>query len=186
MGLTTDDVTQILKFIDDSNFDELHLQTGDLKLIVRRRGSTGAVRELESAAKEVSSSVPPVEPSLGAGREEDDLRGSRSPQKEISRTEAVSAGLLAEDGLIAIKSPMLGTFYRAPKPEAAPFVEVGTVINVGDTLCIIEVMKLFSTITAEVRGRIAKICAENGQLVEYQQTLFLVEPQEKMEKVSAP
>ena len=71
---------------------------------------------------------------------------------------------------------MLGTFYRSPSPGAPPFVEVGSVVTEEDTLCIIEVMKLYSAIKASFRGRITKICAENGQMVEYNQLLFLIEP----------
>jgi acetyl-CoA carboxylase biotin carboxyl carrier protein len=70
---------------------------------------------------------------------------------------------------------MLGTFYRAPKPDAPPFVEVGQLVTKEDVVCIIEVMKLFNMVRAGVRGRIAKICAENAQLVEYKQVLFLLE-----------
>jgi acetyl-CoA carboxylase biotin carboxyl carrier protein len=74
---------------------------------------------------------------------------------------------------------MLGTFYRAPKPDAPPFVEVGQFITNDDVVCIIEVMKLFNMVRAGVRGRIAKICAENTQMVEYQQVLFWVENTEE-------
>jgi biotin carboxyl carrier protein len=70
---------------------------------------------------------------------------------------------------------MLGTFYRTPKPGSPPFVEVGAEVREEDPVCIIEVMKLFNTVRAGVQGRIARICAEQGQLVEYQQDLFLVE-----------
>jgi acetyl-CoA carboxylase biotin carboxyl carrier protein len=79
------------------------------------------------------------------------------------------------EGLVAIKAPMLGTFYRTPKPGAPPFVEVGAMVDKDDPVCIIEVMKLFNTVKAGVQGRIAQICAEQGQLVEYQQVLFLIE-----------
>ena len=71
---------------------------------------------------------------------------------------------------------MVGTFYRAPNPEARAFVDVGDVVGVGDPLCLIEVMKLFTTINAEVAGRIVQIGAENGELVEYGRTLFVIEP----------
>ena len=70
---------------------------------------------------------------------------------------------------------MLGTFYRAPKPGAPPFVEEGQMVNVDDTVCIIEVMKLFNTVKSDVRGRIAKILVEDAQMVEFKQALFLVE-----------
>ena len=75
-----------------------------------------------------------------------------------------------------ITSPMLGTFYRAPEPGAPPFVEVGTEVDEETTVCIIEVMKLFSTIKAEQRGRIARVSVEDGDLVEFGQVLFVLDP----------
>ncbi len=77
---------------------------------------------------------------------------------------------------VEVKSPMVGTFYRAPAPEAPPFLEVGQQIQVGQVLCIIEAMKLMNEIKAEVKGRVLKILVENGQPVEFGQVLFLVEP----------
>ena len=76
----------------------------------------------------------------------------------------------------AIVSPMVGTFYRAPAPDADPYVEVGDVVEVGQTVCIIEAMKLMNEIEAESRGRVVKILIENAQPVEYGQKLFLIEP----------
>jgi len=77
---------------------------------------------------------------------------------------------------MAVASPMVGTFYRAPAPDADPYVEVGAVVEVGQTLCIIEAMKLMNEIESEVRGRVVKILAENTQPVEFGQKLFLLEP----------
>jgi len=71
---------------------------------------------------------------------------------------------------------MVGTFYRAPSPDAAPFVEIGSSVRTGDPLCLIEVMKLFTTIAAEHDGRILQIGAENAELVEYGRTLFIIDP----------
>jgi acetyl-CoA carboxylase biotin carboxyl carrier protein len=79
-----------------------------------------------------------------------------------------------EDGLTAISSPMVGTFYRSPSPEAAPFVQSGDEVEPGKVVCIIEAMKLFNEIEAEVRGKIVKVLAENGKPVEYGQKLFLI------------
>lgn len=78
--------------------------------------------------------------------------------------------------LIEIKSPMVGTFYKAPAPEAPPYVEIGKEIKEGDILCIIEAMKLMNEIKSEVKGRIADILVENGEPIEFGQVLFLVEP----------
>ena len=77
---------------------------------------------------------------------------------------------------VAITSPMVGTFYRAPAPDADPYVEVGNAVEVGQTVCIIEAMKLMNEIESEVRGKIVKILVENAQPVEFGQRLFLVEP----------
>ena len=76
----------------------------------------------------------------------------------------------------AIKSPMVGTFYRAPSPEAPPFVEIGQVVEVGQVVCIVEAMKLMNEIKSEVRGKVVEVNAENAQPVEFGQTLFSVEP----------
>jgi acetyl-CoA carboxylase biotin carboxyl carrier protein len=83
----------------------------------------------------------------------------------------------AEDRLVKVVSPMVGTFYRAPAPDADPYVEVGDRVDAGQTVCIIEAMKLMNEIESEVRGRVAKIAVENGQPVEYGQVLFLIDPQ---------
>lgn len=109
-------------------------------------------------------------------------------KKETGRLKAADAVLLDEDKLVAkiretdleqemttIYAPMVGTFFRAPAPDADPFVKEGVVVESGDTLCIIEAMKLMNEITAEVKGRVIKILVENGQPVEYNQPLFLLE-----------
>jgi acetyl-CoA carboxylase biotin carboxyl carrier protein len=79
-------------------------------------------------------------------------------------------------GMIAIKSPMVGTFYSAPSPEAKPFVTIGSTVDEETDVCVIEAMKVFNNIKAECRGTIAKILVENGATVEFGQTLFLVKP----------
>jgi acetyl-CoA carboxylase biotin carboxyl carrier protein len=81
----------------------------------------------------------------------------------------------ADAHLHEVKSPIVGTFYRAPAPDAAPFVQVGATVEPGTVLCIVEAMKLMNEIECDMAGRIAKILVENGQPVEYDQTLFLVE-----------
>ena len=100
----------------------------------------------------------------------------------VSRSSAAPTGpvplpdLPAKPAGTEIKSPMVGTFYRAPAPEAPPFVEAGQEIQVGQVLCILEAMKLMNEIKAEIKGRIVKIMVENGQPVEFGQPLFIVEP----------
>lgn len=86
------------------------------------------------------------------------------------------AGDMAAEPGIKICSPMVGTFYRAPSPDAKAYVEIGTVVEKGNVVCIIEAMKMMNEIQAETRGRVSKILVENGQPVEYEQPLFLLEP----------
>lgn len=160
-GINQDDVIQILRMLEESTFDELHLEMGGLKLAVSKSGKK--VRPLVGVTSEDSEST------------ESRTTAESTVQIREEKPETPRLPDLEEDRFIAIKAPMLGTFYRAPKPGAPPFVEVGRRVSADDSVCIIEVMKLFNTVKANVRGRIAKICAENGQMVEYQQTLFLVE-----------
>jgi len=173
-SINQDDVTRILKMLDESDMDELQLVDGDLKLIVKKRADGRAVQFTTDHAEgssvpndwEGAESVsPPQEPQV-----ETPLPPSASLEGVAT---AVSPG--EEDGLLPIRAPMLGTFYRAPKPGAPPFVKEGQSVEEDDTVCIIEVMKLFNTVKAGLRGRIRKICVEDAEMVEYQQTLFLVE-----------
>lgn len=87
-----------------------------------------------------------------------------------------------EQNLHSVISPLIGTFYRAPSPHSPPFVEVGTVVKKGTTLCIVEAMKVMNEIKADCAGTIRKILVENGSPVEYGQTLFLIEPLPEPEK----
>jgi acetyl-CoA carboxylase biotin carboxyl carrier protein len=145
MALSDDDVREILRIIDESELDELRIETEGLSLHVLRSGTAPAS---EPAA-------PPTEPSA---------------------TTPAADGHGRADDLSTIVSPMLGTFYRAPAPGAAPFVEVGTRVEPDTIVCIIEVMKMMNSVAAGIAGTIAEIHAENAELVEYEQPLFRVEP----------
>jgi acetyl-CoA carboxylase biotin carboxyl carrier protein len=153
VSLRYDEIAEILKIIDNSSCDELIVETGDMKLVVRRNGATGHAEVVGDR----SIAGPAVPPSV-------------TPEARNSpKIETVA-------GQIEVAAPMVGTFYRAPSPEAPPFVEVGTVVRQGQPLCLIEVMKLFTTINSLVAGRVVQIGAENGELVEYARTLFVIEP----------
>jgi acetyl-CoA carboxylase biotin carboxyl carrier protein len=118
----------------------------------------------------------------GAGSNAD-RRVSRTPafaSPEQLRADDLDA--ISEEGLLKISSPMLGTFYRRPAPGSPPYVEEGTFVKEDDTVCLLEVMKVFNSVKAGVKGHIAKVCAESGDLVEYGQTLFLVKPADRVEE----
>lgn len=93
-----------------------------------------------------------------------------------SQPSAAAKGLEKAPHQIEVVAPMVGTFYRAASPDAPPFVEIGSTVRKGEPLCLIEVMKLFTTIKGEHDGRIVQIGAENAELVEYGRTLFVIEP----------
>jgi len=166
-SLSQDEILQILKIVEESTFDELYLEMGELKLILKKyRGSEPGRM---TAHAEVSRDVPsaPVNANKTKAQERTPIDGNESQEEAPIEADQ-------EEGYIRIRSPILGTFYRAPKPGAPPFVEEGQKVNADDTVCIIEVMKLFNTVKAGVQGRIAKVLVGDGEMVEYQQTLFLI------------
>jgi len=162
MTISYKEISEIIGLIDSSSScDELVLETDQLKLVVRRRGAGGT-----------ASAVAPPTP-MSAVSSSGSTAIKQSATGHVSKFPIDPAA--AEDAHV-VASPMVGTFYRAPSPEAPPFVEVGSEVNVGDPLCIIEVMKLFTTISAEVSGTVREIGAENGKLVEFGQMLFVIKP----------
>jgi len=153
--LTRADIDDILKLIDGSDFDELKLEMGDLKLELRRRGA---------GASGVSAPPPPAVQAPAA-----------APRPEAPAA-AVTAPVVASGGGSEVPAPLLGTFYRAPKPGAAPFVQVGDSVTADTVIGIIEVMKLMNSVPAGMAGTVTEILAENGQLVEHGQTLIRIQP----------
>ncbi len=163
MSLRYEEIAEILKVIEASSCDELIVETGDVKLVVRRRGAGQATLANGGPAAEGSSS-------FRQNTIPTSLTAPATPLPAAKPTVAEPAGHQA-----VIRAPMIGTFYRAPSPDAAPFVEVGSEVRTGDPLCLIEVMKLFTTIHAEHSGQIVQIGAANGELVEYGRALFIIE-----------
>jgi acetyl-CoA carboxylase biotin carboxyl carrier protein len=156
VSLRYDEIAEILKIIDSSSCDEFIVETGDVKLVVRRNGASGHT----ALASDHAAPAAPV---------------PAAPQ--VAAVQAASAKIESAAGQLDVTAPMVGTFYRAPSPDAPAFVEVGTVVRPGQPLCLIEVMKLFTTINAAAAGRVTQIGAENGELVEFGRTLFVIEPE---------
>ena len=166
MTLTEDDVVRILKLVEQSTFDELHLETGDVKLVVRKKGCGAAIVE---SANGVTAPMAVASTSANA---------SETAVTETARRKGKKAKTLTEkEGLAQIKAPLLGTVYRRPSPEAPHYVDVGSFVKEDDTVCLIEVMKVFTAVKAGIRGRIAEALVETGEMVEYGQPLFRVEPE---------
>lgn len=167
MALSYREVAEILKIIDASACHELILELEGTKLVVRR-GEAGN----ESAAAGMTGNPQPIDPESIAPT----TPASAAPASAPPITKQAAGEVRREDGLVEVRAPMVGTFYRAPSPTEPPFVKVGDEVRVGDPVCLIEVMKLFTTIEAQHAGRIAEIAAENAALVEYDQVLFVIEP----------
>ncbi len=170
MDLNEDDVIQIIRYLDESNFNELQLQLGDLRIVVSRSGGSAPLPNVEQSPKPSDTPSAPAPPPPSPQPVE-----QAPPTPTIARTTDASDETPDHGQRITITSPMLGTFYRSPAPGEPPFVDVGSVVDVDTTVCIIEVMKLFSTIKAEKRGRVARVSVDDGQLVEYGQVLFHLE-----------
>jgi len=175
MEFSNEDVQRILKIIDSSSLEELHLEIGEFTLIVRKRGA-GVPPPVEraGAAGDGSEAVRPGAP-VAAWPEggAEPLAVQRIQEAAQARRESPARPVHGRG--VEVKAPMVGTFYRAPAPGAPPFVEVGGLVTEDDTVCMIEVMKLMSSIRAGCRGRVAEICVENGAMVEFGQTLLVIE-----------
>jgi acetyl-CoA carboxylase biotin carboxyl carrier protein len=174
MGLSDEDVREILRIVDQSELAELRIETDGFSLHVRR--DAGAPLEPAAAAAPPAASPPPASPPAErppAERPPAERPRFEPPPSEPSQAPAEPPP--ARDGAGSIDAPMLGTFYRADAPGAEPFVAAGARVEPDTTVCIIEVMKMMNAIQAGVAGVIAEVCAENGQLVEYGQPLFRVE-----------
>jgi acetyl-CoA carboxylase biotin carboxyl carrier protein len=150
MPLNEDDVREILRLIDESDVAELRIETAELSLHVLR--GEHPVAEVEPP--------PAVE----------------TPPPAAERGVAAQRAFEAGD-LLTISAPMLGVFYRAPSPGAPPFADVGTQVESGTVVCLIEVMKMMNPVHAGVSGTIVQVCAENAELVEHGEALFRVRPE---------
>ena len=159
MSLSYKDISEILKIIDSSNCEELVLEVGDTKLVVQRNGGgTSAPSTPAAAAPDASQPVTEAEaPTAPAGP-------------------TTTAPLTARATGTEVRAPMVGTFYRKPSPADPVFVETGQAVKKGDPLCLIEVMKLYTTIEAPVDGTVKAIGANDAELVAHDQVLFVIEP----------
>lgn len=156
MALSFKEIAEIIKIIDASNCEELILDLPDAKIVVRRSSTLGEPAPAPAAPRAVA-------PQVQAPAAPPDASADSRPTAPRS------------DGKFEVRSPMVGTFYRTPAPNAPAFVEVGSMVKVGDPICLIEVMKLFTTLTAEHEGRIAEILVGHGEGVQYDQVLFVIE-----------
>ncbi len=162
-----DFVQKLIRTVDESSIDNVEIERGGTRIRVSKTPATPAApasARLESAP----AASAPVST---------DAAGAAAPSAPSDGDADAEAGAPAEEeGWIEVTSPMVGTFYRAPSPGADPFTEVGERVSSGDTLCIIEAMKLMNELEAEVGGVVKEVCVDNGEPVEYGQVLFRLDP----------
>lgn len=161
------EIQDLIKFVAKSGVNEVELETKDVKITIRTNGK-GVKAETPVVIQPVAPVVQPMQQMMQPVAQP--VAETKAPE---AKKEAASSG---DANLVTIKSPMIGTFYRASGPDKPTFVNVGDEIKPGKVLCIIEAMKLFNEIESEISGRIVKVLVDDASPVEYDQPLFLVEP----------
>lgn len=167
-GFTRRDVQDILAVVDKLEDVEIQLETGDIKLFIKKGAiaHSPSADSLGTSLQVQTEGVPPVAPQM------------QQPQVDSQERERVEPTVFKAlaDGMLAIRAPMVGRFFVAPSPNDPPFVQLGQKVRQDDSVAVLEVMKLFSTIQAGVEGTIVEVVAENGEMVEFDQVLFVVKP----------
>ncbi len=146
------EIKEMISLMNDNDLVELEVEREGTKIKIKKSSS------------EIPASLPRILPEYR-------VETQQAPGKSSDASPAASDKKTSN-----IISPMVGTFYRAPSPEAPPFVEVGQTVEIGQVVCIVEAMKLMNEIKSEVRGKVSQTSVENGEPVEFGQTLFVIEP----------
>lgn len=161
MPVKPDEIATLIDLFNASSWDELHVEFDGLQLFL----STDPQARLASGPAPVPA-VSPVAATVAPAH--------AAASAPAARSAAASGDVPAH--WVAVKAPNLGTFYRSPKPGAAPFVEIGQAVEASTEICLLEVMKLFTAVQAGAGGTVRRICAEDAEMVEHDQILFYIEP----------
>jgi len=157
------EIRDLIDFISSTGLNEVNIETEEIKLSVVRDPKVKTQAPVQVAAPAIQASSPVATPAAP-------VAAPAVSETPVAKDEASSSNY------IEVKSPMIGTFYRSSNPETPAFASVGDKIETGQTVCIVEAMKLFNEIESEVSGTIVKVMVENATPVEYDQVLFLVDP----------
>ncbi|CAM1360577.1 Biotin carboxyl carrier protein of acetyl-CoA carboxylase [Tenacibaculum litopenaei] len=158
------EIQSLIKFVAKSGASEVKLEMEDVKITIKTGSSTPETTIIQAAPVAAAPMMPQAAP----------VAQPAAPAAAPAAPEAPAAN--DDSKYLTIKSPIIGTFYRKPSPDKPSFVEVGSDIKVGDTVCVIEAMKLFNEIESEVSGKIVKVLVDDSSPVEFDQPLFLVDP----------
>ncbi|MGB0933402.1 MAG: acetyl-CoA carboxylase biotin carboxyl carrier protein [Lishizhenia sp.] len=160
------EVQDLIKFVSKSGVTEVEIEKKDFKITIKSENKKNKAAE-QPIIVQAAAPVAPAPQVAPAPVAQAPAPAAPAPAAPVANE---------EDKYITVKSPMIGTFYRSPSPDKPVFVEVGAQIKPGDAVCIIEAMKLFNEIEAEVSGKIVKVLVDDATPVEYDQPLFLVDP----------
>ena len=167
------DITEIqdlIKFVAKAGVNEVEIEKKDFKIVIKSDYLAKKKTNFKEETTIVQQTVPVAQ--MGAMA----APVAAQPAVEVQPPAAKSEAPEENSNLVTIKAQMLGTFYRAPSSDKPSFVEVGSSFNVGDKLCVIEAMKLFNEIEAEISGKIVKVLVDDASPIEFDQPLFLVDP----------
>lgn len=159
------EIKELIKLVDQTSVQELEIENEGARLFIRKPGKTEVVNVHAAPLQQV------YQPSAQSVQQ---VAANTVTENVPAQTEQVPVSNATDSNLHKIVSPMVGTFYQASSPDAAPFVSVGDKVREKTVVCIIEAMKLMNELEAEVKGEIVEVLVENGQLVEFGQPLFLV------------
>lgn len=162
------EIQNLIKFVAKSGAHEVKLEMEDFKITIKT-----AADQIVPEQQTIVQHMPPMAAAPVAA-----VPVASTPPAEAGAPAAAAATETPkdEDHLITVKSPIIGTFYRKPSPDKPTFVEIGSTVNQGDVLCVIEAMKLFNEIESEFSGKIVKILVDDSSPVEFDQPLFLIDP----------
>ncbi len=163
-------IQELIRMVSKHKLSEFILREGDFRLVIRNQtvSENAGAPVIMSAPQPVVTMAPAPSAPVSA----------QAPAEAPSASDKPAAALAADSSsnLLAIKSPMVGTFYRSASPDKPPFIKIGDSVDAGSPVCVIEAMKLFNEIESDVKGKIVKVLVEDASPVEYDQPLFLVDP----------
>lgn len=167
--MTINEIQDLIKFIAKAGVTEVEIEKTDFKITIKsempkKKKGLGEAETTIQVPVAMATGMAPMTAAPAA------------PVLATPTAETTESPATEEDNYVTVKSPMIGTFYRRPSPDKDAFVEVGDSTKIGDTICVIEAMKLFNEIESEITGKIVKILVDDNSPVEYDQPLFLVDP----------
>jgi len=165
--MNINEIQDLIKFVAKAGVNEVEIEKKDFKLVIKSDYMAKKKTNFKEETKIVQQ-ISPVGAMPSPMVQQQVIAEVTKPEKKEETKE--------DSNLVTIKAQMIGTFYRSSAPEKSPFVEVGSIIKPGDTLCIIEAMKLFNEIESEVSGKIVKILVDDVSPIEFDQPLFLIDP----------